>query len=80
MTLRLLVQCDGTPADRPGMALESCRGFLPVVPRYLPTSQTIDPDSPIDEAAAVGWTSTAAGRDLCPSCSRAVALAAASSS
>ena len=70
MTLRLLVTCDGTPADRPGMALERCRAYLPVEPRYLPTSQTIDPDSPIDVAHGAGWSQTPGGRDLCPACTR----------
>jgi len=70
VTLRLLVQCDGTRDDRPTMALETCRAFLPVAPRYLPMSQTIDPDSPIDVAHEAGW-SQVGGRDLCPSCTRA---------
>lgn len=71
MTVRLLVQCDGTPDDRPGMTLETCRAFLPVAPLYLPVSQTIDPDHSINFAYQAGWSQTPAGRDLCPACTRA---------
>lgn len=72
MTAGVIVQCDGTPADRPGMALERCRAFLPT-PALSP-----------DEARHVygrpaGWTSRwdpatwpapSKLQDLCPACAR----------
>ena len=29
MSAGITLRCDGTPADRPGMALERCRAWLP---------------------------------------------------
>jgi hypothetical protein len=69
VTLRVLVSCNGTREDRPSMALESCRAYLPIAPKYLPTSGTIDPDHPITRASLVGWTQDGS-RDLCPACTR----------
>jgi hypothetical protein len=68
VTVRVLVQCDGTPADRPGMALERCRAFLPT------SVDTWAPDHRRDafrEAGEHGWNVTREdGRDLCPACAR----------
>lgn len=71
MTVRLLIACDGTPAERPGMTLERCRA-------YYPTRVDVwSPDHRRDtfrEAGAHGWTvDRVDGRDLCPSCTRALA-------
>lgn len=63
MTARLLIACDGTPADRPGMALETCRGFWPSRAAYMLGARI--------DAAAAGWTQPRPDRDLCPSCTRA---------
>ncbi len=72
MTARLLIACDGTPADRPGMALETCRGFVPTRAATVDAART--------EAITAGWltrwdpgTWPAPSRqqDLCPSCRRA---------
>jgi hypothetical protein len=60
MTVRTLVACDGNHNDRPGMALEVCRGFLPVTGEQPPD----------DYADRHGWTRDG-DRDLCPSCARA---------
>lgn len=60
MTVRLLVQCDGTPDDRPGMALERCRAFLPLH----------DPQANAAEYRPLGWSRTPDGRHLCPACTR----------
>lgn len=62
MTVRLLVGCDGTPADRPGMALGSCRAYLPTRATALLGARIA--------AAGAGW-SHVDGRDLCPSCTTA---------
>ncbi len=73
MTVALIVQCNGTPADRPGMALESCRAFLPT------RATTIDEA----RAEALGknwgmrwdpdmWPAPSVLQDLCPSCVRAL--------
>lgn len=61
MTARLLIACDGTPRDRPGMALERCRGFLP-----MPVA---DPAVLAEQANAAGWR-VLGERHLCPACSR----------
>ena len=68
MTARLLLQCDGTPADRPTMTLERCRAFLParadvIGPEGVPLVEARR------EAAAAGW-SRDDDRDLCPACAR----------
>lgn len=68
MTARLLLQCDGTRADRPTMTLERCRAFLPsradvVGPEGVPLVEARR------EAAAAGW-SCHDYRDLCPACAR----------
>ena len=63
MTARLLIACDGTPADRPGMALERCRAYLPTGATALLGARMAAVDA--------GWTPLPDGRDLCPSCTRA---------
>jgi hypothetical protein len=65
VTYRILICCDGTPVDRPGMALERCRAFLPVTPA-----------EPAEMATAVnraGWRARDTdGTHLCPACVRAI--------
>jgi hypothetical protein len=63
VTARLLICCDGTPADRPGMTLERCRAFIP--------SRSPSRFGARRQAFEAGW-SWAEGRDLCPACTRAV--------
>jgi hypothetical protein len=66
VTALVIVHCDGTPADRPGMALSRCRAFLPL-------RGTTHMHS---DAVAAGWTPATDGgptRDLCPGCTRAAA-------
>jgi hypothetical protein len=69
VTVALLVRCDGTRADRPSMALERCRAFLPTsVDVWSPNHRR----DAFREAGAHGWNVTRDdGRDLCPSCDRA---------
>ena len=62
MTVRLLVACDGTRADRPTMALGRCRAYLPTRAATVFAAR--------DEALAAGWHCDLAGRDLCPDCAR----------
>jgi hypothetical protein len=69
VSLRLLVQCDGTPADRPGMALERCRAFLPLTYSTGVRARLI--------ANHDGWSHDG-DRDLCPTCTRAITAAATS--
>lgn len=66
--IRLIITCQGTPAERPTMTLERCRSFLPVVPQWTPLTQLIDPDAAINDAYLLGWSRTPGGRDLCPDC------------
>jgi len=61
VTVRLLVQCEGTRADRPTVSLERCRAALP-------TTETL-PAGAQHAARLAGWTQHH-GRDLCPACSR----------
>lgn len=61
MTTALIVRCDGTPADRPGMALERCRAFLP-----LPL---VGPVRLAELANAAGYR-VLRDRHLCPACAR----------
>lgn len=58
MTVRLIVSCDSDPAEYAREAGERCRGWLPVVHLL--------------DAVAQGWTTTPAGRDRCPACTRAL--------
>jgi hypothetical protein len=64
VSVRLLVVCDGTPADRPSMALETCRAYLPTGATALLGARVAALDA--------GWLCDLTGRDLCPSCARAV--------
>jgi hypothetical protein len=61
VSVQLLVRCDGTPDDRPGMALERCRAFLPV--------DRASHEGARNEATAQGWRCSL-DRDLCPACAR----------
>jgi hypothetical protein len=65
MTLRMAVACDGTPAERPDMALGRCRAFIPTV--------DVRGSWALMEARKAGWTLKPTGGDLCPACSRALA-------
>lgn len=74
MTVALLVRCNGTPADRPGMALERCRAFRPT------SATTID--AARAEAIRAGWRTRwdpatwpapSVQQDLCPACAGALA-------
>jgi hypothetical protein len=65
VTFRLLIACDGTPADRDGMALARCRAFLPV---GNPATDT--PDELVAAANRAGYRVTRDGRHLCPDCTR----------
>jgi hypothetical protein len=68
VTVRLLVQCDGTRADRPGMSLERCRAMYPTRADVWSPNHRRDT---FREAAAHGWNVTSEdGRDLCPACAR----------
>jgi hypothetical protein len=68
MTWRILVCCDGTPADRPLMALESCRAFLSL--------RLADADAMTAEVNAAGWrVREEDGAHLCPACLRAILAA-----
>ena len=65
MTVRVIVSCDGDHGDRPDMALESCRGFLPV-------GNVTDGTVAVARASAQMRGYTRDGdRDLCPACTRA---------
>jgi hypothetical protein len=73
VTVRLIVHCDGTPADRPGMALARCRAYLPTRGATIDTARA--------EAVAAGWLTRwdpatwpafSVQQDLCPSCARHV--------
>lgn len=64
MTFRLLIACDGTPADREGMALESCRAFLPVG-----DPSRDDADDLVARANRAGYR-VDGDRHLCPDCAR----------
>lgn len=65
MSWRVLILCDGTPAERPLMALETCRAFLPLAPAPAPEL--------VAEANAAGWTVREEdGAHLCPACTRAI--------
>lgn len=64
MTVRLLVCCDGTPDDRPGMALETCRAYLPTSSSFTGGARA--------KAIDAGWHCDLFGRDLCPACIRAI--------
>jgi hypothetical protein len=61
MTLLVVLSCDGTPDDRPTMALGRCRAFLP-----LPFA---DPQTLAEATVAAGYR-VHAGRYLCPACGR----------
>jgi hypothetical protein len=65
MSFRVLVCCDGTPEERPTMALETCRAFLSLAPAPEP-----------DLALAInsaGWkVRERDGAHLCPTCTRSV--------
>jgi hypothetical protein len=61
VTLLVVLSCDGTPADRPTMALSRCRAFLP-----LPFA---DPQTLAQATVAAGYR-VHAGRYLCPACGR----------
>lgn len=73
MSVRVVIVCDGTKAERPTISLERCRGAFP--------ARALDEWDALVEAKAAGWTwrrvETGPGkvvpRDLCPACSRAVA-------
>lgn len=67
MTVRILIACQGTKADRPTVALETCRAFLP--------TRAGTPALAVLEAKRAGW-SYRDGRDLCPSCTAAVGATA----
>jgi hypothetical protein len=69
MTAGIVIRCDGTPADRPGMSLERCRAFLP-------TRAWTPLDARALYGQPAGWTSRLVGHDhlrrredLCPACS-----------
>src|SRR5688572_15301063 len=71
VTARLLITCDGTPADRPGMALETCRAFRPTAASTIDAARA--------EAITAGWSTRwdpatwpapSEQQDLCPACSR----------
>lgn len=65
VTFRILIRCDGTPAERPLMALEQCRAFLPLTP--APAEELVA------AANAAGWTvRDRDGAHLCPACTRAI--------
>lgn len=75
MTVRLIVQCDGTPAERPTIPLGTCRAFYPT--RVDVWSKDHRRDT-FREAGDHGWTvDRDDARDLCPSCTRSAALLAA---
>lgn len=63
---RILIRCDGTPAERPLMALETCRAFL-----SLPADR---PDTELALALnSAGWrVREEDGKHLCPACTRAI--------
>lgn len=66
MTFRILICCDGTPAERPLMALETCRAFLPL-PAEPPAEELV---LAINSA---GWrVRQEDGAHLCPACVRAI--------
>lgn len=65
MTWRLLVRCEGTPADRDTIALGQCRGFLPVGD---PSACTVE--ELVARLNAGGYRVAADGRHLCPDCAR----------
>lgn len=71
MTLRVLVTCDGTPADRPSIPLGQCRAFLPL-PMLAPAELAA-------AANAAGYRAIG-GRHLCPSCVRSAGRCAHTSS
>ncbi len=66
MSFRILVCCDGTRADRPGMALETCRAFLSL--------DAAAPDTALTAAInTAGWrVREEDGAHLCPACCRAI--------
>jgi hypothetical protein len=61
VTLLVVLSCDGTPADRPTMALDRCRAFLP-----LPFA---DPHTLAQATVAAGYR-VHAGGSLCRACRR----------
>lgn len=77
MTATVVLRCDGTPTDRPGMTLERCRAYLPT-PAHAPD------EARHGHGITAGWTQewlpamstgpapatrTWRVRDLCPACS-----------
>lgn len=62
MTARILICCDGTPAERPTIATGRCRAFLP--------SRAGTPLDALVEAILAGW-SRRGPYHLCPGCTRA---------
>lgn len=64
MTFRVLVTCDGTPTDRPGMTLHRCRAFT-----TFPAGTAPELTAALN---AAGWMIRHRDRaHLCPSCVRA---------
>jgi hypothetical protein len=65
VTFRVLVCCDGLPKDRPFMALENCRAFLPLTVRPIPEM--------VQAVNTAGWkVREEDGAHLCPACVRAI--------
>lgn len=74
MSVRILIACDGTRAERPTVSLEQCRGSFP-------TRATTE-HAARAEALAAGWSTRwdpatwpapSVQQELCPACTRAVA-------